>query len=245
MDYKTYHFSAKELCMQLVYYGILDGTISFLFYRSWVAFLLLVPGAWFFIKEQKKIRIRKRKQILCQEFLCGMQAVSASLCAGYSIEHAFEEGLLEVKKIYHDNALIVKEFTVIVNGLKVNLTPEQLLLDLAKRSGERDIENFSQVFASAKRSGGDLLAIIRNTVAAIYQKEETRQEIEVCLSAKRMEQKVMSLVPCFILLYVGIGSPEFLDVLYHNPEGISIMSICLILYLAAWFLGRKIITIEV
>lgn len=55
----------------------------------------------------------------------------------------------------------------------------------------------------------------------------------------------MSAVPFFILAYVDLGSPEFLEDLYHNTLGIFIMTACLGLYLAAFFWGRRIVEIEV
>ena len=55
----------------------------------------------------------------------------------------------------------------------------------------------------------------------------------------------MSVVPCMILIYVQMVSPGFLDVMYHNPAGIVIMSVCLLVYFLAWLWGRKIVSIEV
>ena len=48
-----------------------------------------------------------------------------------------------------------------------------------------------------------------------------------------------------ILIYVQMVSPGFLDVMYHNPAGIFIMSVCLLVYFLAWLWGRKIVSIEV
>ena len=38
---------------------------------------------------------------------------------------------------------------------------------------------------------------------------------------------------------------EDITVMYHNPAGILIMSICLLVYFLAWLWGRKIVSIEV
>ena len=40
-------------------------------------------------------------------------------------------------------------------------------------------------------------------------------------------------------------SPGFLSVLYGNPFGIAAMSICLAVYGTSYWLGRKIVDIEV
>jgi tight adherence protein B len=187
---------------------------------------------------------QKRLHRLEGQFLTGMQAVSNALAAGYSVEYAFVAAEGEVKKT-GELELIAEEFSWIVRQLSFHQPLESLLEDLAFRSGLEDIGNFAELFAVAKKSGGDLIAIIRNTISSISQKEETRGEIRVCISSKKLEQKIMSLVPLLILAYVRLASPGFLDVMYHNVAGIAIMSGCLAVYAFAWFLGKRIAEIEV
>jgi len=57
--------------------------------------------------------------------------------------------------------------------------------------------------------------------------------------------RMMSMIPLFILAYVSVTSPGFLDVMYHNAAGILIMTLCLLLYLTAFLWGRKIMRIRV
>lgn len=219
--------------------------VSFLFYRSLLPFALFLPGAAYFLSLYKKEQAKKQKKRLEGEFLMGMRAVSSALAAGYSAENAFAEALLEVRKLYGAEAPICREFAHIVRMVGLNVTLESLLLDMGKRSGVEDIQSFGEVFSVARRSGGDLNAIIRNTVSMIAQKEEVQQEIEVCLASKKMEQTVMSGVPFFILAYVGLTSPEFLSGLYHTAAGAAVMTAALGLYLAAFWLGRRMVRIEV
>ena len=72
-----------------------------------------------------------------------------------------------------------------------------------------------------------------------------RDRIEATLAAKKSEQMIMSLMPVGIILYLQMTSPGFLSVLYGNPFGIAAMSICLVIYAAAYWLGRRIVDIEV
>lgn len=245
MDYNQYNFTGKQWALQILLYVVIDGIVSILFYRSFLAFILFLPGFFFFLKQRKADYIAAGKKELSQQFLTGIQAVSAALAAGYSVENAFEEALEDMDRVFEKEDKIIKEFTYIRNQLRLNNTLESLLLDLAKRSRIEEIENFAEVFSAAKRSGGDLIAIIRNTILCISQKEETKMEIETCLSAKRLEQKIMSGVPFLILIYVGAASPGFLDVMYYNAAGICIMSLCLVVYVAAYMWGKKIVDIEV
>lgn len=245
MDYQTYRFSKKEKMLNVLVFLVLAGVISYLFYRSVIAFLLLLGLFPLFIKIRKEDGKKKRQQLLAEQFLSGMQSVSTALTAGYSVETAFEEALMELRNMYNEEALIVGEFRYIVSQLHMNRNLEELLCGLALRSGIEDIRDFADVFSAAKRTGGNLVSIIRNTILCVSQKEETRMEIQTCLSAKKLEQNIMSLVPCLILFYVQVMSPGFLDVMYHNAAGTIIMTICLLIYVGAWYWGRKIVDIEV
>ena len=76
-------------------------------------------------------------------------------------------------------------------------------------------------------------------------KIEVSEEIHTVMAEKALEQKIMCAVPLGILLFFRATSPEFIGRLYGNLLGIGIMSAALLLYGAAWFLGMKIVEIEV
>lgn len=244
-DYRIYHYSAAEFCRELLLFGVADAGISYLFYRSWTAFALGWLCFGFFLKERRTAACQKRKRELEGQFAAAMQAVTTSLTAGYSAETAFEDAYRELPSMYRREDMIMREFAYIVSQLQMNRNLEELLSALGDRSGIDDIRNFAEIFAIAKRSGGDLITIIRNTMQSISRKHETRKEIEVILSAKRLEQNIMSVIPCMILLYVQLVSPGFLDGMYHNLPGIAVMSLSLAVYAAAVLWGRSIVNIEV
>lgn len=74
---------------------------------------------------------------------------------------------------------------------------------------------------------------------------DVEREINTILSAKKLEFKVMCVIPLGIVAYMRVSFPEFMGVLYGNAAGIFFMSLCLLVYLTAIRLGQKIITIEV
>lgn len=104
---------------------------------------------------------------------------------------------------------------------------------------------FTDVFIVAKRSGGNYISIIQSTVYTISNKIEIKNEIDTFLSGKKYEQKIMSLVPPAIIAFVDFSSPGLLNSLYHNYIGISVMTGCLVLYLVALLISKKIMDIEI
>ena len=124
-------------------------------------------------------------------------------------------------------------------------TAAQALEEFSERVRQEDVENFVNVFAAAKMSGGDSISIIRNAVCTISEKIETEKEIETLLASKKMEFKIMCAVPFLIILYMKMTFGEFLNVLYGNTAGVVTMSICLAVYVGAYRFGRRLIRIDV
>ena len=174
---------------------------------------------------------------------------AAVLCpylhSGYSIENAWKEAIVEMRLLYGENSEIVTEFQRIINRLERNENIEDVLEEFAKKSGVADIEYFAAVFRYAKRYGGDLIAIIRHTAETIREKNETYNEIQTIISGKKMEQKVMSAVPFFLLGYMKLTAWDFICPLYGNPAGVLKMSISLMVYIGADYIAGKIVEIEV
>lgn len=218
---------------------------AYLFYENLLALIILSPLGILCAKRQlSAIRQRKVYELRTQ-FKDAMMAVSFSLNVGYSLENSFSEALHELRTLYSSDSMIVKEFSIIVNRIGRNEKLENVLYDFAQKSEIDDIRYFAEVFKYARTSGGDMISIIKNTVRTISEKIETENEIQVVISAKKMEQKIMSVVPFIIIGYLKLTSADFIAKLYNNIAGVLVMSVCLILYIAAVGLSKKIVDISI
>ena len=87
--------------------------------------------------------------------------------------------------------------------------------------------------------------IIAKTTNSISRRIETAQEIRTILASRRYEQRIMSVMPAAVLLYIRLGSGEFLEGLYHNVTGVLVMSVCLGIYGAAYLMGKRMVQFEI
>ena len=76
-------------------------------------------------------------------------------------------------------------------------------------------------------------------------KIEVQEEIESVMAEKKLEQKIMCAAPLFILLFFKAASPEFISALYGNLLGVLVMTTALLLYCGAFFLGMKIMEVDI
>ncbi|MCR5118538.1 MAG: type II secretion system F family protein [Lachnospiraceae bacterium] len=223
---------------------LLDALISYVFYRSFAAFVLLLPALIPWLKYKSAEYREKRKEALKQQFREMMIAVIAGLEAGYSVENAFIKAYPDMCLLYGRDADMCEELKWISRNLRNNANLEDLLSDLAARSHVPEIRDFADVFSIAKRSGGDLPSILRETASLIGEKIEVKREITTLISAKKMEQNIMNVVPFGIIIYIDATSPGFFEPLYHNLFGVVMMTVMLAVYAAAYLLASKILKIE-
>ncbi|WP_286151762.1 type II secretion system F family protein [Sporofaciens musculi] len=224
--------------------GITVATV-WLYYRSlWLTLLLLPLFIWHFHMMEEECARKKEMEFQVQ-FKEAIQAVSAALNTGYSVENAFREAQKELKLIYPETARISKELLFIIRQLRIHVPMEQILEELGMRVQIEDVRNFVIVFAAAKKNGGNMIAIIQDTVRQIGDKIDVKREIDTILAAKRYEFRVMSAIPYAIIGYMSFSFPEFMDSLYGNIFGIGVMTVCLGIYMGAYYLGVRMIRIEV
>lgn len=223
----------------------LVSVTAYLFYADLWAAVLLAPLGIYYYRRKKRESIRKKQREFRGQFRDALETLASALSVGYSMENAVKEVGREMQVMYPAKALIVREFIYMSRQLNINMTAEQVWKELARRTQLEEVQSFVTVFTLAKRNGGDSIAIIRSAVRQIGDKMDVEREINTILSAKKLEFKVMCVIPLGIVAYMRVSFPEFMGVLYGNAAGIFLMSLCLLVYLTAIRLGQKIITIEV
>ena len=239
-DYNKYRWKRGELAATIMFSLGVTVFFAVFFYRSVIAVLPMAAiGIFCFLSVRRK-KTEKTKKELTEQFRECILSVSASLQAGYSVENAFRICRPDMVLLYGEEALICEELDGIRRGLDINIVLEELLTDLAERSGCAQIREFAQIFVLAKRNGGNMTDIIRGSAAMIGQKIELQQEIATMLSGKKMEQNIMKLMPFGILLYISLANRGYFDVLYHNWQGAALMTGCLGIYLLACIMGERI-----
>lgn len=225
--------------------SIIILAVSYLFYGTWICAILFSPYLIRYIKSWEKQTMKKRQQTFRLQFKEAIQALSAGLNVGYSVENALREACRELKGMYRKDEKILRELTYMIRQLQMNVTAENALQEFSARTQDEDVQTFVTVFNMAKRSGGDTLEIIRGAVRQIGEKIDVEREVQTVLSAKKMEFRIMTTIPFAMIVYLRISFPELLGVLYGNVAGIAIMSVCLVIYLVAYETGKRIVEIEV
>lgn len=244
IDYdRTLPGPGKWLLFLLEGIGI-AAAIDELFYREAAAMIPLSAFTVLWMRHQKNEWRRKKKERLILDFREALNALSISLRAGISVENALPEVWEALKRTLGDKSDMTREFRQMTFELRIGIPAETLFTDLAQRSGSEEIQDFAMIFSFAKRMGGNLSGLIRKTADQIGARIETEEEIQTNLSAKKMEQRIMALMPFGILAYLQLTSLDYLSVLYHSVAGAAFMTVCLVFWMAAAVWGNSIVRIS-
>lgn len=245
-DYDVYIMSQNEKMIYIAMASVALFVVGFIFYRNFILSGLLCPLALLYPKIRTKEIIAKRKNELCLQFKDMLYALSSSLSAGKSVESSLKEVLKDLSIQYPDpDTYIIKEVEYLVRRTEMNETIEVALADFAARAHLEDVENFVDVFQTCKRTGGNIVEIIKNTSNIINDKIEIKQEIGTLLAARKFEQKVLNIMPIGLILLLSVTAGDYMHPVFNTIAGRIAMTLAIILLAGSYFVSGKIMNIEV
>lgn len=245
-DYDVYVMSRRERLMYILLAAAAIFAVGMIFYQKPVLALLLSLFSLKFPAIRTKQIISRRKRELGAQFKDLLYALSSSMSAGRSLEAAFRDALRDLEVIYPDpETPIMLEITYIIRCIEMNMTVEDAIAQFAKRAHIEDIESFADVIRICKRSGGNLIEVIRSTSQMITDKIETKNEIETLITAKKFESRILSCTPVAMVAILSMTSPDYMYPVFHSVVGAAVMTVAIIMFAVAFFIGEKIMDIEV
>lgn len=240
-DYTVLHLTKREFVRYSAAGMAGSFIVLYLFYQSVIlCSLLSLIGVPVFLYYQKKRMAEKIRWQLMLEFKDAMESLVSALVAGYSMENAVSESYHDLQLMYGQETAMLWELREIQKRLTLGEALDKLLLDLGRRSGVEDIVTFAQIYTTARRSGGNLVKVMKRTADNISEKVEIQREIRTAIAGKKMEATCMMVIPLLIILYLQFFSPGFLDPLYQGIGGRLFMTVILFAYLAAVMWSRRI-----
>lgn len=244
-DYQVMNLTMRQRVTCMLCGGIMLFGLGLIFFHTFLLALLLAMGGAIIPRYWSEYLLRRRRESLGLHFKQALYSLSSSLAAGRSVENGFREAVEDLRLLYPDgDSDVIREFGIICTRLEYGQPIEAALLDFSRRAAIEDISNFADVFTICKRSGGDLVEIVRRTSSIISEKLEISQEISVMIAQKRFEAKAMLVAPVLFLLFMQLTSPDYMAPL-HDGLGLLISGVALLLFAGCSWLMLKIIDIRI
>ena len=260
-NYRVYNMKFTEKAMYFIIAFLAGAAVGYLFYGgigkdefdqptklTWILNIIIpsitgiIAGKLFVPIRRESIVLQRQKQ-LSNQFRDMLDAFNTSLGVGKNINESFLSAYNDLKIQYESDAFILKELEVIISGIQNNVAIEELLEDFGKRSCNDDIKSFANVFKTSYRKGGNIKEVIRNTHSILSDKMEISEDIETLVTANKLEQNIMIVMPIILILIIKLMSPEFAKN-FVTPTGIISTTLSLIIFVVAYFMGKSVLNIK-
>jgi tight adherence protein B len=238
--------SNEEKILNIAVAAVVIFLIGYMCYHNVILSLMLAVFSVKWPKMRVNQKLAKRRSELAIQFKDMLYSLSSSLSAGKSVETGLKECLQDLRIIYPDDeTYIIQELSYIVRGIEMNETVEHMFEQFSERAHNEDIENFVDIFKTCKRTGGDMVQVIKTTSQTIGEKIEIKQEINTMISGKKFEFKALMIMPVFLILLLSVSSADYMAPVFTTAIGHIVMTIAIVLFALAYLVGNKIMTIEV
>lgn len=245
-DYNVYVMSRQEKLANIIFAAVILFLVGYVFYRNWILSVILMIFSVKFPEIRTKQIIEKRKNQLTLQFKDMLYSLSSALSVGKSVETGIRDSLQDLRVIYPDpNTDILREMEYILRGIGMNNTVEEMFAQFGERAHLEDIDNFVDIFVTCKRTGGDLIEVMRSTSNTIGEKIEVKQEINTMISGKKYEFNFMMILPVIMVEFLALTSGDYMKPVFTTPEGIAAMTAAIAIFAVAYVVGSKIMKIDI
>ena len=241
--YFQYDLGKGERILTFIIGFVIGVVVGYIFYGlPFVSLLLGIGVGVFLVPLRRKQVINKQIVTLKKQFKSLLESISTSIGAGRNVIDSFANALTDMKEQYSDEAYIVKETGIILSGLNNNINIEDLLRDMAERSGIDDIMTFADVFDTCYRKGGDIKEVIASTYNIINDKIEIEMEIKTMIASAKAELSMMCAMPVVFVFVLNMMGSNITG--RGTTSGYIATTVSLAIFIAAYFLGRKLMSIK-
>lgn len=216
-DYRTYELNGFQRTACVAIGGVICFGIGYLFYHQWLVALIVASGGLLVPRFWRAHLLERRRTAMNLHFKQALYSLSSSLSAGKSVENGFREAIQDLRMLDQDaeNDLIT-ELGIICARMEYGEPVEDALNDFSRRAAMEDITNFADVFTTCKRTGGDLVEVVRHTSTVIGEKLDIKQEISVMIAQKKFESRALLAAPVLMLLFMNFTAGDYMQPLYSR-----------------------------
>lgn len=238
-DYRIYHLTKLQRLWAIgLGCGFCFAGVWLMYRNSFIA-LIAAPLGLLYPRYYSETMGTRRRNKLRREFKEALHALSSLLAAGRSVENAIASLEKELIVLIGDSRSdMMTEIRAITNRMHNGEPLEAPLQHFAHRSDLEEVRNFADVITICKRSGGDLVEVVRRTSQLIGEKMDVELEVSVLIAQKKFESRIMMGMPFAFVGALGFLASDYMQPL-HEGVGRVLLTICLLLLAGCcWWMFR-------
>ncbi|MBC86299.1 MAG: hypothetical protein CL677_03890 [Bdellovibrionaceae bacterium] len=228
--------------MLLLSFGV--GVILFLALWPNVIMGVIIGGAvtilgWSLPKKVLMALWERRSKNVVAQMVDAMTLMANGVKAGLSVQNTIDRVC--------DNMTgpITQEFRLIQNKLRLGMSLEDALNEFSERIPEPDVIMFVNSIGILAETGGNLAQTFSTIAFTIRERQKIHKKIEALTASARMQGRIMTMVPFFVLAMLAAFDPDKVIPLFTTAMGWVALAIVLVLLVIGGTVMNKLVTIKV
>ncbi len=223
------------LCMGLLF------VVAFVVLKRFGLLGMIGAGAiaFFLPRIYLNSRIKKRNEQFLNLFPDAIDMIVRSVKSGHPLNTAM--------RLIADNmdSPVKDEFKLAVDEVSYGRTLTDALLRMSRRIDEPDLNFFVVVLSVQQETGGSLAEVLSNLSGIIRKRRQLRLKIRALTSEGRATSYVLGSLPVIEYLAIHFITPSYLDPLWDTFLGNIFLGSAIILIIAAVWVVRIMVDIDV
>jgi tight adherence protein B len=202
-------------------------------------FLFLIPfiaiGPLFWLRRKHDERVRLLEENLDSWLLMLANALKASPSLGEAIQSS--------AKLMR--APFSEELDLVIKEMKLGTPLDQAVLNMSSRIKSRIISSSLATILVGRQTGGDLPQILEQSAATLREMARLEGVVRTKTAEGKMQAIVLAAIPFVLLFALHQVDNNWLTPLFETFLGHIVILVATLLWLAAIFLARRILTVDI
>lgn len=197
---------------------------------------IVAVGPWFWLQNKHAERVRLLEESLDSWLLMLANALKASPSLGEAIQSS--------AKLMR--APMSEELDLVIKEMKLGTPLDQAVLNMSTRIKSRVISSSLATILVGRQTGGDLPAILEQSASTLREMARLEGVVRTKTAEGKMQAIVLAAIPFVLLFAIHQVDNNWLTPLFDGGFlGTMVIVVATILWVAALFLARKILAVDI
>ena len=206
---------------------------------SLIVSTVVFVASWWLLKKLFQSLWDKHRNQTVNQMVEALTIMSNSLKVGLSLGQAME------RVIKNFPGALAKEFSLVLNKMKLGQSLEDSLEEMAKRIEKPEIDMLVSTVNILKETGGNLAETFFVMSETIRERQKMEKKIKALTAQGMMQAKIISALPFVLIGIFYVMDKEYISPLLFKPLGWVCLAVVLVLVLIGGFLMKKMVEIKV
>jgi len=219
----------QVLAFVLLYFGYGKPVFALL------VLALMGPLPWYLLRRAARVRRQRIEEQLAGSMTTLSGAIRAGLSLAQSLEILSEQSPKPIKV----------EFQHMVGQYSMGRTLQETLVEAKQRLKSENFSMFAAAMLASRESGGKLNETVERIAQSVREFQRLERKIDSETAHARKSAVYMALAPPIILLVYWFVDPINTNLLFTTIPGQIMLSLAVVLDVAAWLWANSILTPDI